>query len=193
MGIEVPYKMTVIHSRPQESPLFLKFSFSVKCKVFVWATVRWSRSASASCQGTGAKCEAGKERIWSEETGLALVFTLRVCSTSHMRCKQDCLVLPSCWEAKTYVINLGVGEGRGRGWNCGGIHLQISWAIFQVKSGEICDGVNHGSFSQSASLHLLFGLGWVWKMNLSLMSKMAMMNVKSRVGMGCYRKNKVDC
>lgn len=62
------YKMTVIYSRPQESPLFQKISFLQKMKAFVWAIRFRSRSVLAKCwRAAGAKYKAGREG--SDEEG----------------------------------------------------------------------------------------------------------------------------
>lgn len=123
-GIEVPYKMTVIHSRPQESPLFLKFSFSVKCKVFVWATVLWSGSASASCQGTGAKCEQGREGSdqkrqrwpWSSPRGFAVHLTGGVGKIAYCCLPAEKQTsMSSIWEWVQGGEEVGIVGGGGEG------------------------------------------------------------------------------
>lgn len=65
----------------------------------------------ASCPGIGAECEAGKEKICSEDrTGSGLHHGGLQCISQEVW--QDCLLLLPCGEAEINVINPGVSEGR---------------------------------------------------------------------------------
>lgn len=174
--------MTVIHSRPQESPLFQKFSFFCKMQGICLGNCIAEWVGVSQLSGNRCQVRSREGKIWSEETALALVFTLGVCSTAHMRCKQDCLLLPPCWEANIYVINLGVGAGRGGGWN-GCIFrypglfpksrlekVVLVWTLAHFHQVQVC----------ICYLALVECEKWIW----ASMSRMTIMNVISRVGRG---------
>lgn len=165
-GVETAYTVTYPF-QTTGIPIISKVFFFRKMQGICLGNCTRSRLVLANCQGTGAKCEAGEGRIWSEETGLALVFTAGGCSASQMRGKWDWLLLPHCWESKIYVINLRMGEGPWGGWKI----LETSSDIFSWFPhkgwGDLWCCESWLVFT-GASLHLLLGLGWVWEMTLSL-------------------------
>lgn len=103
------YQMTGAYSRPQEFPLFQKFSFSKMegIRLCHQECISVTPVLGNCCQVWSSK---GKDLIRKDSSSLGL--STGAGYASQVRCQQECLFLPPSWEAEINVIS-GWREVRG--------------------------------------------------------------------------------